>query len=327
MNVVTDADDADDATVPTWAVEAFLASLTELGDATREAYARDLRRFVDWAEREGHPDPRKVTRQTLRYYLGLLADGQDGPVDARGRPVEERAPLAARSLARHVSSLRRYFHWAVRTGRIGRDPSLDLSAPKGEGRLPRVLRPEEVAEMVDPSRPRPRADEPDEVAYATRDDAVVELLYGSGVRVSELCGLTPERLDLAQAAVRVMGKGDKERRVPLSEPAVEALGRWLVRRAELVPSAHGDTDPLFVNRKHRPMTPRDVRRVLDARAAAPTHPHALRHSFATHLLDGGADLRAVQELLGHADLRTTQVYTHVSKERLRQVHQDTHPRA
>ncbi len=309
-----------------WDVDLFLASLTDASAATHDAYGRDLRRFTDWAGREGHEGPSRVTRSTLRYYLSLLADGADGPVDDRGRP-EERTPLAARSLARHVSSLRRYFHWAVRTKRIDRDPSLDLSAPKGEGRLPRVLRSEEVAAMVDPARAWRRSDAPEEVAFVARDDALVELLYGSGVRVSELCGLTPERLDLPRAAMRVMGKGDKERRVPLSEPAVAAVSRWLALRPGLVPEAHDAADPLFVNRRGKPMTPRDVRRVLDARATAPTHPHALRHSFATHLLDGGADLRAVQELLGHADLRTTQVYTHVSKERLRQVHHDTHPRA
>ncbi|HMJ74887.1 MAG TPA: tyrosine-type recombinase/integrase, partial [Iamia sp.] len=161
--------------------------------------------------------------------------------------------------------------------------------------------------------------------YHARDDAVIELLYGSGLRVSELCGLGPDHIDLDRAAVRVMGKGDKERIVPVSEPAVAAVRRWLPRRAELI-----GTQPvpnLFVNRRGNPLTPRDVRRILDGRAASPTHPHALRHSYATHLLDGGADLRAVQALLGHEDLRTTQVYTHVSRERLREVHTDTHPRA
>lgn len=311
-----------------WDLDVFLRSLTTASDATRDAYGRDLRRLVDWAERNGHDGPGRITRTTLRYYLGLLADGSDGPTDHRGQPVRARPGLAARSLARHVSSIHRYFHWAVRTGLIPSDPSLGLSAPTGETRLPRVLRPDEVADMVDAANPRaqPSADRPGAVAFAARDDAVIEVLYGSGIRVSELCGLTPSRLDLAQAAITVMGKGAKERRVPLSEPAVDALRRWLPLRAEVLPNAHGPDDPLFVNRSRRPLTPRDVRRVLDRRSASPTHPHALRHSFATHLLDGGADLRAVQELLGHADLRTTQVYTHVSKERLRQVHRDTHPR-
>jgi site-specific recombinase XerD len=304
-----------------WDVELFLRSLTDLSAATRTAYERDLRRFTDWAEANAHAGPERITRATLRYYLGLLADGTDRP---EGHPHRKTPPqgLAPRSLTRHVSTLRRYFHWAARTGRApGGDPTLDLSSPRGESRLPQVLRPEQVGSMV----ATPTPDDPVDRRYHARDDAVIELLYGSGLRVSELCGLRPGDLDLARGAVRVMGKGSKERRVPVSEPAAEAVRRWLPHRAELV-----GTQPvpsLFVNRRGKPLTPRDVRRILDGRAASPTHPHALRHSFATHLLDGGADLRAVQELLGHADLRTTQVYTHVSRERLRSVHTETHPRA
>lgn len=308
-----------------WDLDAFLRSLTDASPATTAAYGRDLRRFTRWASENRHDGPERITRSTLRVYLGLLADGADGPVDDRGRAAPA-APLGARSLARHVSSLRRYFRWAVRTGRAATDPTVDLSAPKGPARLPRVLRPEEVAEMV----AAPLPDDPAEVPFALRDVAVVELLYGSGMRVSELCGLRTTDPDLAHARVTVLGKGAKERVLPLSEPAVEAVRAWMAVRLDVVgppPPGEAPVAALFVNRRRRPLTPRDVRRVLDARSASPTHPHALRHSFATHLLDGGADLRAVQELLGHADLRTTQVYTHVSRERLRQVHTDTHPRA
>jgi site-specific recombinase XerD len=160
---------------------------------------------------------------------------------------------------------------------------------------------------------------------------VLELLYGSGLRVSEVCGLTVEDLDLRRGWLSVWGKGSKQRRVPLSAPAVDALRAWVRsgRTAALTawPSAGGAHDALFVNRRGRPLTPRDVRRILDHRSPVPTHPHALRHTYATHLLDGGADLRAVQELLGHADLATTQIYTHVSRERLRRVFDATHPRA
>jgi integrase/recombinase XerC len=301
-----------------WDVELFLRSLTDVRPATLTAYERDLRRFTGWAERYGHDDPERITRSTLRVYLGELADGVDRPADARRVPQG----LAPRSLARHVSTLRRYFHWANRTGRTPKgDPTLDLSAPRGDSRLPQVLRPDQIDAMVT----TPPPDDPTDRGYHARDDAVIELLYGSGLRVSELCGLRPGDIDLARGAVRVKGKGGKERDVPVSEPAVAAVRRWLPRRAELVgarPVTH-----LFLNRRGNPLTPRDVRRILDGRAASPTHPHALRHSFATHLLDGGADLRAVQALLGHEDLRTTQVYTHVSRERLREVHTDTHPRA
>ena len=302
-----------------WDVEVFLRSLTELRPATRDAYARDVGRFVDWATRHHHTGPDRITTSTLRVYLGLLADGADGPEDHRGRATTS-TPLSARSLSRHLSSLRRYFAWAVRTDRIPTDPTVELSAPRGESRLPRVLRPDQVEALVD----RPEPDDPVEAAFAARDDAVIEVLYGSGLRVSELCGLAADRLDLDRDRVTVLGKGAKERMVPLGEPAVEALRRWLAVRREVV--GPEPPDVLFVNRRRRPLTPRDVRRILDQRAESPTHPHALRHSFATHLLDGGADLRAVQELLGHADARTTQRYTHVSRERLRRVHGATHPR-
>ena len=167
-----------------------------------------------------------------------------------------------------------------------------------------------------------------------RDDAVLELLYGSGLRVAELCALRPADLDLAQARVRVTGKGNKQRLAPLSRPAVQALRRYREAQAAAVRSGEGtaggarpgDGDSLFRNQRGRPLGPRDVRRILDRRAAEPTHPHALRHTFATHLLDGGADLRSVQELLGHESLGTTQVYTHVSRRRLRTVIETAHPR-
>ncbi|HMQ26995.1 MAG TPA: tyrosine-type recombinase/integrase, partial [Acidimicrobiales bacterium] len=200
--------------------------------------------------------------------------------------------------------------------------SVGLSAPSGDGRLPRVLPEAEVTQLLeDPVRD----DLPPELA--ARDLAVVELLYGSGLRVAELCGLRPGDLDLQRRRVVVWGKGSKQRQVPLSPPAAEAVGRWL---SEGRPALVGPTTPddaVFLNRRGNRLTPRDVRRILDRRSAAPVHPHALRHTFATHLLDGGADLRAVQELLGHADLATTQLYTHVSKERLKSVFQATHPRA
>jgi integrase/recombinase XerC len=152
---------------------------------------------------------------------------------------------------------------------------------------------------------------------------VLEVLYGSGVRVSELCGLDVH--DVRDDHVVVWGKGSKQRIVPLSEPATQALRAWASVRHEVVSEEAGAA--LFGNERGRRLTPRDVRRILDRRAVSPTHPHALRHSFATHLLDGGADLRVVQELLGHADVATTQRYTHVSNERLRAVYASAHPRA
>ena len=164
-------------------------------------------------------------------------------------------------------------------------------------------------------------------AVKLRDDALLELLYGSGLRVSELCGLSEADLDLARGWVTVWGKGGKQRQVPMSATSVRALERWLREGRPELGGTVSRQGPVFFNLRGRRMTPRDVRRVLDKRSPSHTHPHALRHSFATHMLDGGADLRVVQELLGHANLRTTQVYTHVSKERLLAVYGEAHPRA
>jgi site-specific recombinase XerD len=202
------------------------------------------------------------------------------------------------------------------------DPTLGVHTGSGESRLPRVLDGRDIGELLEGSGPE---DEP--VWRRTMDDAVLELLYGSGLRVSELCDLDTTSLDLDAAAVVVWGKGSKQRRVPMSEPSVVALRKWLPIRLEVVPADGPAPAALFGNERGRRLTPRDVRRIIDRRSPVPTHPHALRHSFATHLLDGGADLRAVQELLGHRDVATTQRYTHVSRERLRAAYNSTHPRA
>lgn len=291
-----------------WSIEDFVASLTSVSEATVVAYRRDVESFVQWTRRSGLNGPDEVTRRVLRRYLAHLATRR----------------LARRTIARRAAALRRYFVWAVRSGRLAADPSSGLSAPTGEGRLPRVLRADELRTLLDEPPTRVAADT---APVRARDDAVVELLYGSGLRVAELCGLRPDDLDLATGVVTVWGKGAKQRRVPVSRPAVETLGRWLASGREALTTAESPPDALFLNRRGRRLGPRDVRRILDRRAVEPVHPHALRHTYATHLLDGGADLRTVQELLGHADLSTTQHYTHVSKERLRSVYEATHPRA
>ena len=295
-----------------WRVDDFVGSLTSVSEATVEAYRRDVNGFVAWADRAGLDGPNAVDRLTVRRYLASLTTRRK----------------AKRTIARTASSLRRYFGWLLRTDAIGVDPTARLSAPKGEARLPHVLRADELHRLLD-DPPAGVDDDPEFVRC--RDDAVLELLYGSGLRVSEVCSLTVADVDPRRKWLSVWGKGAKERRVPLSAPAASALREWLAhgRReaVEATSSTHSAHDALFVNRRGRPLTPRDVRRILDHRSPVPTHPHALRHTFATHLLDGGADLRAVQELLGHADLATTQLYTHVSRERLRRVFDATHPRA
>ena len=295
-----------------WRLDTFAESLTRASPNTVAAYRGDLEGFVAWAGRAGIEDPAAVDRIALRRYLAYLG--------TRG--------FEPRSIARKASSLRRYFAWLRHAGVVETDPARSLRAPAGKGRLPHVLNASELEVLLD-DPPARVTDDPPEVRL--RDNALLEVLYGCGLRVGELC-----RLDLPDVALRtrtltVWGKGGKQRQVPLGEPAAEALDGWLaggrpVMLAEATPPT-GDEAALFYNRRHRRLTPRDVRRVLDRRAAAPTHPHALRHSYATHLLDGGADLRAVQELLGHADVATTQLYTHVSKRRLKQVYGETHPRA
>ena len=292
-----------------WDLDEFTTSLTSLAPASVTAYRRDLDAFVEWAGRLGLDDPAAVDRRALRRYVAFLT--------TRG--------YARRTIARHVASLRRYFDWLRRRGRIEVDPSARLSAPGRDGRLPRVLRRDEIEVLLDEGPPA--TDDPVEAALARRDTAVLEILYGSGLRVAEVCGLRPVDIDLPRARLTVWGKGSKQRTVPLSPPAVEALRRWLDHGRAVLVDADTPDEIVFVNRRAHPLTPRDVRRLLDRRASGPAHPHALRHTFATHLLDGGADLRAVQELLGHADLATTQLYTHVSRERLRGVLETTHPRA
>jgi site-specific recombinase XerD len=293
-----------------WQLDEFARSLTAVSPATLDAYSRDLRSFVTWAERLSLDGPAAVDRQTLRRYLAYLA--------IRG--------TARRTIARRASALRRYFRWARRTGLVQDDPSAGLSAPKGEARLPRVLRPDELRHLI-PDEAVPDGTGDTNAAVSLRDIALLEVLYGSGLRIAEATALDVDEVDLAGGKVTVWGKGGKQRTVPLSEPATAALSRWLGEGRRTMMTEASPAAAVFLNRRGRRLTPRDARRIVDRRSASPTHPHALRHTFATHLLDGGADLRVVQELLGHADVGTTQRYTHVSKERLRSVFDATHPRA
>jgi len=290
-----------------WDLDDFCSSLTGMAPSSVAAYSADLTAFVGWAERGQLDEPAQVDRIVLRRYLAHLATRR----------------YAKRSIARKAAALRRYFSWCRRTGRSESDPAVRLRAPAGEGRLPRVLTTTDARALLEDT---PARAENDPVAVRLRDDAVLELLYGSGLRVSELCGLDADAVDLERRMVTVWGKGSKQRQVPVSPPAAAAVRAWL---AQGRPDLAGPTSPptaMFLNRRGHRLSPRDCRRIVDHRSPAPLHPHALRHSFATHLLDNGADLRIVQELLGHASLQTTQVYTHVSKERLLQTHERTHPR-
>ena len=259
----------------------------------------DVSAFAEWMSRSGVLAPDGVDRMHLRRYLASLGTRK----------------LARATIARKAAALRCYFAWLTRHGRVSTDPARSLRAPSGGGRLPRVLSNGEVSSLLDVGALD---------ALDRRDLAVLELLYAAGLRVSELCGVDRGDVDLRGRTVTVLGKGAKQRRVPIHDAAVAALRAWFEDGRDQM---DGPPEAAFVNRRGSRLGPRDVRRILDRRSASPTHPHALRHTYATHLLDGGADLRVVQELLGHASLATTQVYTHVSKERLRSVYGETHPRA
>ena len=287
-----------------WRLVDFVDAQTSLSANTLQAYRTDVRLFADWVERLSITGPAEVTRTTLRRYIAHLATRE----------------YARRSIARKAASLRRYFAWAEREGLVPADPTPGLQALGGGGRLPRVLDQRELGHLLDGPVPD---DEPE--WRRRRDAAVLEVLYASGVRVSELCSLETSQVDLEASRLTIWGKGSKERQVPLGEPAKAALADWMAIRHEAAPPSVAGA--MFVNERGRRLTPRDVRRIIDRRSSSPTHPHALRHTFATHLLDGGADLRAVQELLGHSDVATTQRYTHVSRERLKAAYLESHPRA
>jgi integrase/recombinase XerC len=294
--------------------DGFVVALSAMSENTRRAYEHDAREFVQWCERGGCPDPSALDHRAVRRYLAYL--------QTRG--------FSRSSTARKAASVRAYLRHLRRRGVLGRDVAAAVQVPKGARRLPRMPRRPEAAALLDDLVAGAASLDP----RALRDLAVVELLYGAGLRVSECCGLDVSDVDLRRRTITVLGKGAKVRRLPLGEPARDAVGEYLRSGrgpgwAALQPSG-GAVDALFLNARGRRMTPRDVRRVLDRHPLADgrsLHPHALRHAYATHLLEGGADLRAVQELLGHADVGTTQIYTHVTRELMRSVYERTHPRA
>jgi integrase/recombinase XerC len=241
--------------------------------------------------------------------------------------AQHAAGASRTTLARRTASARTFTAWAARVGHLAEDPGPRLVSPRPHRTLPSVLRPEQAADAMRAAEVGAAEGDP----IALRDRAVVELLYATGLRVSELCGLDLVDVDYSRRVVRVLGKGNRERVVPFGLPAERALREWLERgRSALV--SEGSPGAVFLGSRGGRMDPRAVREVVHhtVRAvprAADTGPHGLRHSAATHLLEGGADLRTVQELLGHATLATTQLYTHVTVERLKAIHDRTHPRS
>jgi integrase/recombinase XerC len=295
--------------------ERHLGVERDLSPHTVRAYVGDVGSMLEHAARYGHTNLETIDLRTLRSWLAGL--------QSRGR--------SRTTMARRATAVRVFTAWLVRTGRARADAGAALGSPKAHRPLPAALRQDEVRLLLDAAAERaaPGRDGVDPVAL--RDVAVLELLYATGIRVGELTGLDVDDVDAERRVVRVLGKGRKERAVPFGAPAHEALDRWLTGGRPAL--ARPDSGPaLFLGARGGRIDPRAVRTLVHARLAdvpgAPDlGPHGLRHTAATHLLDGGADLRSVQELLGHASLATTQIYTHVSTERLRNAYRQAHPRA
>ncbi|MDP9394779.1 MAG: tyrosine recombinase XerC [Actinomycetota bacterium] len=282
-----------------------------LSPHTVRAYVGDIRQLAEHATRGGVADPADLDLRLLRSWLARLQTGG----------------MARSSTARRASVARRFTAWAARRGLLAEDAGSALVSPRVHRPLPHVLRQDDIGAVL--SGVGTIADASDPVV--TRDLALVELLYACAIRVGELCRLDIDDVDRERNLVRVVGKGDRERRVPIGAPALRALERWLrTGRPSLVRPASGPA--LFLGVRGARIDQRTVRRAVHALLASmpgmvSVGPHGLRHSAATHLLEGGADLRSVQELLGHATLATTQVYTHVSVERLKATYEQAHPRA
>jgi integrase/recombinase XerD len=295
--------------VPEVLVDRFLTHLAvERGVShnTVRAYSADLQRYLEWAERNGI-DPIGLNHRQMRRYLAEL----------------DRAGYARRTVARRLSAIRSLFAFLVGEGLAPSDPSSVLATPKIPARLPRLV----PNDMLDAFLGAPDPDTP----TGQRDGAILELLYATGARVGEIAGLSLGALDLSQGQVTLMGKGSKERLVPIHRAAVGRLRLYLTKgRPALVKASSGEA--VFLSTRGLPLSADAIRRLfkryLDQTGALHSlSPHAMRHTFATHLIEGGADLRSVQELLGHVALSTTQIYTHLSMKRVQDVHRNAHPRS
>ena len=306
-------------------------------DALPPSEVEHLDAFADHLRRERRLSPHTVAayRRDVGQLAVFLHRGSSSlgaatyPLLRRYLAQQHTMGAARASIARRVAAIHTFYRWSLAEGRVAADPSALLGRPKVTNRLPTVLRPRDAVSLVEAPAP---GDEDDAVdrALALRDRAVLEVLYGSGIRVGELVGLTIDRVDRTRRRVMVWGKGAKEREVPLTVPAVDALDAWLADGRPVL--ARDGEVALFVNRRGTALGERDARRAVGRLADATlpgrrVTPHTLRHSYATHLLEGGADIRAVQELLGHASLATTQRYTHVSRGRLFDAYERAHPRA
>jgi len=287
----------------------YLAVERNSSSLTVKSYREDLDGLLEWLEHQfgSSIDPRRITPQELRLYLVALHE----------------AGYAKSTISRKLASLRSLFRFAQREGLVDSNPAKPLRNPRRERKLPHFLSTTEIGKLL--------AAPPASDSMGIRDRTIFETLYSAGLRVSELVGINDGDLDLADGLVRVRGKGKRERLAPLGSHAVRALNRWLgVRKLKSGKAGHGS--PVFVNRFGTRLTTRSVARMLEKYLKLTgldlrTSPHTLRHSFATHLLDRGADIRSVQELLGHQSLTTTQIYTHLSTASLKLAYEKAHPRA
>ena len=288
-------------------IEAFLSHLAaerNLSPHTLEHYGRDCRRFADWCAGQGITALDDIDSHRVRAALAQL----------------HRQGLSGRSLARWLSALRTFFQFAIRHRWLAHNPALGVSAPKSPRKLPKTLDADSASHFVNL---------PGDDPLALRDRAMLELFYSSGLRLAELVGLDLVHLDLGEARVRVLGKGRKERDLPVGSHAIAALRAWLGVRPTLAASG---CPALFVSQRGGRLSARGIqerfhRLSVGQGMASRIHPHMLRHSFASHLLESSGDLRAVQELLGHANLSTTQIYTHLDFQHLAKVYDSAHPRA
>ena len=290
----------------------YLALERGRSEHTRRAYLGDLRSLFDFlAQRSSDAELGTLSLPVLRSWLSSQAQ----------------AGAARSTLARRTSAVKTFTAWALRRGLLAEDPASRLQVPKARRTLPAVLRQDQAIDAMDAAKSGAQQGDP----LALRDRLIVEMLYATGIRVSELCGLDIDDVDTSRQLLQVLGKGNKQRTVPYGEPARVALAAWLSEgRPQLASAASGAA--LLVGARGGRLDPRQARTVVHQTMAAVNGapdigPHGLRHSAATHLLEGGADLRVVQELLGHSSLATTQLYTHVSVARLRAVHDRAHPRA
>jgi tyrosine recombinase XerC len=296
----------------TWdeALASFERELTSRGAAerTRRAYRTDLVQFAGWAMERGLHRPDEVEHRDVRLFAARLSE----------------SGAAAATVARKLASVRSFYDHLVRIGGLGQNPADLVASPKRASKLPKVLAPEQMAELLD----RIPAHTPLEV----RDRAMFELAYSCGLRCEEITDLDLDAIDFESEQLRVRGKGDKERLLPVGEPAQRALQRYLETARPALLVGQPDEQALLLSRRGRRLSSSDVRRrlrrwVREAAIGAGISPHSLRHAFATHLLEGGADLRSIQELLGHASISTTQVYTRVDPTRLRRQYEQSHPRS